>query len=270
MIGGDGTLFQAVNGMLQRDVAHRVPIGVIPGGTGNSFLTDTGLRGHNEADETRAMDFVLSGQCAYIDTNLVTVDDHRRYFSVNELTWGLTGDVGMDAELVRCLGTARSVTGGVGALVCGTWHSLTRVTVAVCCSYDVCGLWGVFVNPVRPCKVTIKDTNQTFEGNMTTALVTNTQHFGKEMRVSPAAVLDDGWFDFNFIWQSRRGILLKVFALLPSGAHSNNIEGSVEMQAKHCVRCFRMLGVARVVARACVFSLTAFVCRLLSPSSQVS
>ena len=37
-IGGDGTLNEVVNGMLSRDDNRKLPIGLIPGGTGNSFM----------------------------------------------------------------------------------------------------------------------------------------------------------------------------------------------------------------------------------------
>ena len=40
MIGGDGTFHEIVNGMMTRKDNTQIPIGIIPGGTGNSFLLD--------------------------------------------------------------------------------------------------------------------------------------------------------------------------------------------------------------------------------------
>ena len=37
-IGGDGTLHEVVNGMLTRKDHQKIPIGIIPGGSGNSYL----------------------------------------------------------------------------------------------------------------------------------------------------------------------------------------------------------------------------------------
>ena len=39
-IGGDGTLFEMVNGMLKRKDSQTFPLGLITGGTGNAFMHD--------------------------------------------------------------------------------------------------------------------------------------------------------------------------------------------------------------------------------------
>ena len=38
IIGGDGTFHEAVNGLMIRHDNLKIPIGIIPGGSGNSFL----------------------------------------------------------------------------------------------------------------------------------------------------------------------------------------------------------------------------------------
>lgn len=45
IVGGDGSLFEAANGMMQRPIAERLPLGLIPGGSGNSVLRDLVSRG---------------------------------------------------------------------------------------------------------------------------------------------------------------------------------------------------------------------------------
>ena len=39
-IGGDGTMHEAINGIMNRKDGLRIPIGLITGGTGNSFMHD--------------------------------------------------------------------------------------------------------------------------------------------------------------------------------------------------------------------------------------
>jgi diacylglycerol kinase family enzyme len=42
--GGDGTAHEVVNGMLAREDGVRVPLGVIPNGSGNAFSSGLGMR----------------------------------------------------------------------------------------------------------------------------------------------------------------------------------------------------------------------------------
>ncbi|MCK9484609.1 MAG: acylglycerol kinase family protein, partial [Candidatus Marinimicrobia bacterium] len=41
--GGDGTLFEVINGYFQNQSTRRIPIGVLPVGTGNAFARDLDL-----------------------------------------------------------------------------------------------------------------------------------------------------------------------------------------------------------------------------------
>ena len=52
-IGGDGTLLEVVNGLLSRNDGVKIPIGMIPGGSGNSYMHDLGLT--NPIDATNAI-----------------------------------------------------------------------------------------------------------------------------------------------------------------------------------------------------------------------
>jgi len=41
--GGDGTLFEVLNGLYRKEPQERVPLGLVPVGTGNAFVRDLGL-----------------------------------------------------------------------------------------------------------------------------------------------------------------------------------------------------------------------------------
>lgn len=45
VLGGDGTLHEAANGLMQRSVAARPPLSIIPAGTGNDYARMIGTRG---------------------------------------------------------------------------------------------------------------------------------------------------------------------------------------------------------------------------------
>lgn len=127
IVGGDGSLFEAANGMMQRPIAERLPLGLIPGGSGNSVLRDLVSRGtlygrwevltrhacdpqnvvgHTREGETEAARRVANGDVCWIDVNEVTLDDKMRFYSVNEVTWGL-GGAAAAAQTWRSLGPAR-------------------------------------------------------------------------------------------------------------------------------------------------------------------
>ena len=42
--GGDGTVFEVINGMMEREDKKKLPIGVIPNGSGNGIASGVGIR----------------------------------------------------------------------------------------------------------------------------------------------------------------------------------------------------------------------------------
>ena len=43
-VGGDGTLHEIINGMMFREDGERVPIALIPNGTGNDLCNSVGVK----------------------------------------------------------------------------------------------------------------------------------------------------------------------------------------------------------------------------------
>ena len=74
VIGGDGTMHEVVNGMLTRLDKKQLPIGLIPGGTGNSFMHDLELM--NPVDAVKA---IISGNTRQIDVAEVKINDMIKY-----------------------------------------------------------------------------------------------------------------------------------------------------------------------------------------------
>ena len=65
-MGGDGTLFEVLNGMFDRGENERIPISIIPNGTGNSFMKTIGIEnvfdavGKISKNESKKLDMMLS------------------------------------------------------------------------------------------------------------------------------------------------------------------------------------------------------------------
>jgi YegS/Rv2252/BmrU family lipid kinase len=87
VLGGDGTLHEAANGMLTSGVAVLPPIGVVPAGTGNDFAKLTGTLGGGLHEAIRRM---ARGRVRRLDVG----------FAWDEYFFNSVG-IGFDAEVAR-------------------------------------------------------------------------------------------------------------------------------------------------------------------------
>lgn len=92
VLGGDGTLSEAVNGIMRANIPpeqrQRIAIGIMPRGTGNDYARYWGLT----KDYKRALDHFFSGESRPIDIGCVTYwrngIAHHRYF-LNSVGFGV-------------------------------------------------------------------------------------------------------------------------------------------------------------------------------------
>lgn len=69
IIGGDGTISEAVNGMLARKDKKRLPIGLVPNGYSNDICHSLGIKNIDQA-----LDFILKRETIAIDTIRCLID----------------------------------------------------------------------------------------------------------------------------------------------------------------------------------------------------
>lgn len=98
--GGDGTLWEVVNGLVARD-APVPPIAVLPCGTGDALAHDLGL--HTVLDGVRAL---LSGTVRRIDLARVDLDG-RTFVAFSVVGWGAFARINRRAERLRWCGKRR-------------------------------------------------------------------------------------------------------------------------------------------------------------------
>ena len=189
-IGGDGTLHEIINGMLSRHDGRKIPIGIIPGGSGNSYMHDLQL-----TDPLKAAGAIINGKTRALDTAKVEVN-HIIKYSNNMIGWGLVTDVGNKAEHFRWLGTNR---------------------------YTILSVVEVLRHKSRPATLIMDD--KKIEDEFTFIIACNSIHVGKGMKMAPKARLDDGLIDLIVI---RSGVsrtrLLQVLPKLFDGSHINEPE----------------------------------------------
>lgn len=88
-LGGDGTVFEVVNGLLaDPDAAARPTLGLIPVGTGNSFVRDLGL-----SDPAAAAAAIVAGRTRAVDAVRLEHRDGVLHY-VNLLSFGFSARAG--------------------------------------------------------------------------------------------------------------------------------------------------------------------------------
>ena len=183
-IGGDGTLFEIINGMLKRKDNQNFPLGLITGGTGNALMHDL-----NCLDPIKASKRIIKGNLRSVDIARVETPNNF-YFSFNIIGWGLVADAGYLAEYFRLLGGLR---------------------------YDVASILEVLKGKRRISKLILDD--EVVDDDFVFVIACNTIHTGKAMRIAPIAKFDDGKIDLIIVRNTSKTELLKLFPKLFTGEH---------------------------------------------------
>ena len=190
IIGGDGTFHEIVNGMFNRKDKKKIPIGIIPGGTGNSFMLDLGITEPNVA-----VDKILMKKTRFIDVIKLNMGQTVKY-SVNLVGWGMITDIGFTAENLRWMGNAR---------------------------YTISAIIQIFFKNYRKAEFEINGKKSVKDFMFVVGC--NSINVGKGMRMAPKAKLDDGLMDIIVVESNISRIrLLSVLPKLFKGTHIDEPE----------------------------------------------
>ena len=186
VIGGDGSLHEVVNGLMLRPDPARVPLGLIPGGTGNTVAEHLGC-----LDPLVAVQRIIAGHLSALDVARVTTGDATD-FCVNIIGWGAAVDINRTAERLRWLGPTR---------------------------YTLAALWHIVRARRRRAKLTLD--GRVIEDEFSFIVGCNTQFTGKGMKLAPDAALDDGLIDLVTVRHAGRGQIAALFQKVFDGSHIN-------------------------------------------------
>jgi diacylglycerol kinase (ATP) len=201
VVGGDGTLHEVVNGLMERRAAGRgeasPPIGLVPAGSGNSLAADLGL-----SDAEDAARRIVAGGVQPLDVMELRLDEapaarpaaRRTLYAFNIVGWGLAADAGARAESLRWLGPRR---------------------------YALANVLELLRRRVRPARLRLltERSEEVLEGRYVMALACNTQHTGRGLRLAPRAQLDDGLMDLLVVPEMSRRRLIALMHSVPEGGH---------------------------------------------------
>jgi diacylglycerol kinase (ATP) len=166
-VGGDGTVHQVANVLLEAGLGGVVPLGIVPAGTGSDLAAALGI----PADPEAALQLALEATPRPCDALEALPEGHSRRFVVNVASAGVSG---MVAQRVNSLSRRNAFTYFTAAL-----GAVLR-----------------FRPPV--CRVTL-DGEEWYQGPLLLLAVANSYRFGRAMKVAPGALLDDGLADVVLI-----------------------------------------------------------------------
>ncbi len=183
--GGDGTLFEVLNGYYANPSRERIPIGVLPTGTGNAFARDLGLDARRWPE---AVELLALGRTRRVDVGRFSFDGKQRYY-LNILGLGFVADVTFSAGRLKALG---NVAYTLGVL-----------------------LQTLFL---RSYMVRLEADGRVLERENLFAEISNTRYTSNFL-MAPRASIDDGLLDVTLLGRMSRRRLLKCFPLIFTGEH---------------------------------------------------
>lgn len=188
--GGDGTVSEVVNGIMQNPQQETIRLGVLPLGTGDDFVKDFHIRSLEEGVQR-----ILKNECQKIDIGKLTIlepcNDSPIYF-IN--MFGL-GVIARGAKLRR---DVYAWAGKMGYHL-AFFHMLPTLK-----SY--------------PITMTVGDESP-FTIHSQVMCICNSQYSGHGMRLSPQSNTGDGLLEFLYAEQLSAWEMLMLFSLLPTGKH---------------------------------------------------
>ena len=186
-VGGDGTLFEVINGLLKNKQDIKIPIGQIPVGTGNSFIKDLGI--NNLEDSIRV---IIEGKTKAVDLGEFSYSKGKHFF-INLLGTGFVSNVAYRARKYKILGSLSYIFG-----------VLEEVVV------------------LKSTKIEITIDGKLFEREAIFTEICNSRYTGGDMLMAPNAKIDDGLLDIVILNKVSRRKLLSLFPLLFKGEHILN------------------------------------------------
>lgn len=197
--GGDGTLFEVLNGLYRHPKSARIPLGLLPIGTGNAFARDLGLKPAAWSD---AIDLLQTRRTREVDVGFVKSADRSFYF-LNIVGMGFTVDAGKTAQKLKFFGNT---------------------------AYTLATLWQVLKLKSYPLVADLDGRKLRSDNIFIT--ISNTRFTGTHFLIAPDASIDDGLLDVTILENLPRHRLLRLFPTIYDGRHVQYKEISTHKVAK--------------------------------------
>ena len=183
-MGGDGTIHETADGLIQSGKASSIAFSVIPSGTGNAFAQTLG-----ELNPKKAIQKILEGEKLKIDAMEIKQGPKVSY-AINVIGWGMASRVNQISDQLRILGGIR---------------------------YNIASLIGIATMEKKRLILRIDD--EVINEDALLFLALNTVYTGKGMKMAPDADFTDGLIDIIMFKSATKLQVVNIFLKLFSGKH---------------------------------------------------
>jgi len=186
--GGDGTIHEVINGLMQIPREQRPKLGVVPLGSGNDFAHNVGM----SANPAEALQQIFTGEPFTIDIGTIEDSSGRHEY------WNNTLGIGFDATVTIRTRNLRVVRGFL--------LYLTAVIQTIMLNHEAAHM-----------KITT-DT-ETIEEDILMLTLCNGPREGGGFYVAPNAIPDDGIFNLMRIRKVSRLMMFRILPEVLKGTH---------------------------------------------------
>jgi YegS/Rv2252/BmrU family lipid kinase len=187
-VGGDGTVHEVINGLMQVPAGNRPMLGIVPTGSGNDFAHAVGAFAEPEA----ALNHVLTGEATPIDLGLLIDEDGRKEYFDNTLGLGFDAVVTIRSHKLP--------------IVRGFLMYLTAVIQTIILNFD-------------PMDLHVETESETWDLPTLMLTLCNGPREGGGFVVAPEARLDDGILHYATIRKVSRPMMFRLIPEVMKGTH---------------------------------------------------
>ncbi len=186
-VGGDGTINEVVNGLIDDNGEAGATLGIIPAGRGSDVVRGLGL----DRDPMRGIARISANRVRRIDVGQATVSDGSSRYFVNVLGAGFDAEVAARVKTSHLPGqTAPYLWSTARTLVCNRTYHLTTEADGIL-----------------------------FSSEVTSVVIANGAWFGGGINIMPEAQMTDGSLDVGIIGRFSRFELLRTLPSVYRGRH---------------------------------------------------
>jgi YegS/Rv2252/BmrU family lipid kinase len=205
-VGGDGTVHEVVNGLMQVPASKRPQLGVVPLGSGNDFAHILGM----DLRADRALKQILTGKAKKIDLGVIEDEHGRKEYWDNTINMGFGGSVNIYSHSLP--------------VVRGFLMYFVAVILTIIRHYDVLQM-----------KITTDQAE--WDEDVMMMAICNGPREGGGFVTAPDAVIDDGIFNFTAVKKVSRPMMFRLIPEFMNGTQGRFNQISMGKLKKMEIKC---------------------------------